>query len=228
MDCAPSLVYGLAMEQTRDYWRLCSSCRQQISFGDSYYACSVSTCNRKRTFLSFCSVPCFQEHVPVLRHRDAWAEEKRAPSFEQWKAEQEQPHRPAAEPDGERAIAAGPVVYRRAGAETKGSQSTGAGAGAGAGGNPVERLVALNESDLPRDVLIVASKLKQYIRARSGMNTSDGVMKALSDIVRHLCDQAIRNAAADERKTVMDRDFSTDKLELDRPLRIRRRNRYAE
>ena len=110
-------------------------------------------------------------------------------------------------------IAAAPVVRRRAGLETTGSQSD----GAGAGGNPVERLVALNENDLPRDILIVASQLKQYIRARFGMNTSDGVMTALSDIVRHLYDQAIRNAAADERKTVMDRDFATDKLKLDRP-----------
>jgi histone H3/H4 len=66
--------------------------------------------------------------------------------------------------------------------------------------------VALSEG-VPRDVLIVASKLKAYIRARSGLNTSDGVIDALSDIVRELCDAAIGKAAADGRKTVMDRDF---------------------
>jgi len=56
-------------------------------------------------------------------------------------------------------------------------------------------------------VLVVASKLKAYVRARSGMNTSDGVMEALSAFLRALCDDAIRKAGADGRKTVMDRDF---------------------
>ena len=53
----------------------------------------------------------------------------------------------------------------------------------------------------------VASKLKAYIRARSGMKTSDAVLARLSDLVRGLCDEAIATAGADNRKTVMDRDF---------------------
>lgn len=57
------------------------------------------------------------------------------------------------------------------------------------------------------DILVVASKLKSYIRAKSGMNTSGAVMPALSSKVRSLCDQAIENAKRDGRKTVMDRDF---------------------
>ena len=64
----------------------------------------------------------------------------------------------------------------------------------------------MNE-DVPRDVLVVASKLKAYIRARSGMKTSDAVMARLSDLVRELCDDAIATAGSDDRKTVMDRDF---------------------
>jgi len=60
---------------------------------------------------------------------------------------------------------------------------------------------------IPEDVLVVASKLKAYIRARSGMNTSDGVLPALSRILRDLCDEAIERAHADGRKTVMDRDL---------------------
>ena len=64
----------------------------------------------------------------------------------------------------------------------------------------------LNDA-VPDDILIVASKLKQYIKSRSGMNTSDGVMTTLSDRVRTLCDEAIREAGRDDRKTVMDRDF---------------------
>ena len=61
--------------------------------------------------------------------------------------------------------------------------------------------------DLPRDTLIVASKLKQYVKARSGINCSDRVLGPLSDAVRRLCDEAIEKAIADERKTLLDRDF---------------------
>jgi len=61
--------------------------------------------------------------------------------------------------------------------------------------------------DVPHDVLLVVSKMKAYIKARSGMNTSASVNEALSDLVRGLCDDAIQVAAADERKTVMGRDF---------------------
>jgi histone H3/H4 len=64
----------------------------------------------------------------------------------------------------------------------------------------------LDLKDAPQDVLVVASKVKKYIKARSGMNTSDAVVQALSDRVRALCDDAIRNAGGDGRKTVMDRD----------------------
>ncbi len=60
---------------------------------------------------------------------------------------------------------------------------------------------------IPRDILIVASKLKDYIRARAGMNTSGNVMEILSEIVRRKCDEAVDNARAEGRKTVMDRDF---------------------
>ena len=58
-----------------------------------------------------------------------------------------------------------------------------------------------------QEVLIVASKVKAYIKAKSGMNTSASVMSVLSDRIRLLCDRAIEIAGADGRKTVMDRDF---------------------
>lgn len=57
------------------------------------------------------------------------------------------------------------------------------------------------------EVLVVASKLKNYIRAKSGMNTSAAVMDALSGKIRELCDRAIETARGEGRKTVMDRDF---------------------
>lgn len=58
------------------------------------------------------------------------------------------------------------------------------------------------------EVLVVASKLKNYIKAKSGMNTSAAVMAVLSERVRQLCDQAVDRAKSEGRKTVMDRDFA--------------------
>ncbi|MBM4370802.1 MAG: hypothetical protein FJ098_04065 [Deltaproteobacteria bacterium] len=60
-------------------WKRCSTCRNPIPPGARYWVCSVSTCNRKRTGLFFCSPPCWDAHVPLMNHRDAWAEERRAP-----------------------------------------------------------------------------------------------------------------------------------------------------
>ncbi len=57
------------------------------------------------------------------------------------------------------------------------------------------------------EVLIVSSKVKAYIKSKSGMNTSASVIEALSGKVRELCDQAVENAKGAKRKTVMDKDF---------------------
>ena len=58
-----------------------------------------------------------------------------------------------------------------------------------------------------QEVLIVATKLKHYIRDKSGMNTSGAVIQVLSEKIRQLCDLAMENAKKEGRKTVMDRDF---------------------
>ena len=65
----------------------------------------------------------------------------------------------------------------------------------------------MNNSHGEKEILVVVSKLKKYIRSVSGMNTAGNVVPALSDTIRHLCDQAIEKAKTDGRKTVMDRDF---------------------
>jgi histone H3/H4 len=59
-----------------------------------------------------------------------------------------------------------------------------------------------------QEVLVVVSKLKSYIKEKSGMNTSGGAAAVISDAVRRMCDEAIERARSDGRKTVMDRDFS--------------------
>lgn len=60
-----------------------------------------------------------------------------------------------------------------------------------------------------KEILVVVSKLKNYIREKSSMNTSGGVAEVLSERIRQLCDRAIENARQDGRKTVMDRDLPT-------------------
>jgi hypothetical protein len=155
-------------------FKVCSTCKRSIAFGQDYFACSVSTCNRKRIGLFFCSVSCWDAHLPEARHRDAWAEPQVAPTQAEWQRQREAEEAPA-----------------EAEAEAPRRRIVGATAG----------------DDLPKDVLVVVSKLKAYVRARSGMNTSDSVTGPLSEHLRRLCNEAIRNAARDGRKTVLDRDF---------------------
>jgi len=64
-----------------------------------------------------------------------------------------------------------------------------------------------SKSATPQEVLVIASRLKEYIQAKGDMNTSASVMDVLSSQLRILCDRAMDNARADGRKTVMDRDF---------------------
>jgi hypothetical protein len=176
------------MTEVPGHWRQCSSCRTPIAFDGAYYACSISTCNRGRTALYFCSLACWEAHLPMMRHRDAWAEEARAPTREAWeRAQQDQT------PDDASTVGT-PVAARRI--VTQGIDPIDASAGT-------------------EDVLVVVSKLKHYVRARSGMSTSDGVIAVLSDHLRRLCSEAIRNAGRDGRRTVMERDF----LPLVRPPR---------
>ncbi len=173
------------MANEPQFWRRCSSCKKEITFGQIYWVCNVSTCNRKRTGTVFCTVSCWEAHVPIMRHRESWAEERRSPTQQSWQKEQ--------------AAAAAPAATSRPAKRTLVRPSASGGAAPAAG--------SAQAQELPRDILIVTSKLKQYIRAASGMNTSDPVMAKLSEHVRALCDQAIREARRSERKTVMDRDF---------------------
>lgn len=153
-------------------WRRCSACKQPIDPGATYWVCSVSTCNRKRTGLAFCSVSCWEVHLPGANHREAWALERKAPLQSEEPAVADAP----AKGGGRRRL------VRPAPAP---SQQT-------------------NDS---AEILIVASRLKEYIRSRSGFNTSDRVLEPLSEIVRRVAEDAIRNARSEGRMTVLDRDI---------------------
>ncbi|MCK5689358.1 hypothetical protein KAI87_08815 [Myxococcota bacterium] len=171
----------------KDSWRPCSNCKTPISLGSKYWVCSVSTCNRKRGSLVFCSVNCWDAHVPLMGHRSAWAEERWAPATK--------------EPDLAKGTEEKPNSRRiMMGAAPK---ATGGRSSEFGRGDDDDALSARP----PDEILIVASKVKAYIKARSGMNTSAGVMEELSDKVRALCDEAMIHAQKNERKTVLDRDF---------------------
>ena len=46
-------------------------CKQTIASEEPRYRCSVSACNAGRMKLRFCSVACFERHIPTARHRKA-------------------------------------------------------------------------------------------------------------------------------------------------------------
>ncbi len=162
-------------------WKPCSVCKKPVGYGQDYWACNVSTCNRKRTALVFCSVSCWDVHLPGANHREAWAVEKVAPSGPE----------PAAAAPATAPTAAAERPRRRIVPSTPASPD----AGGGSTGTAKD------------EILVVASRLKDYVRARSGYNTSDQVLAPLSDILRRVADEAIENARRDGRQTVLDRDI---------------------
>jgi hypothetical protein len=133
----------------------------------------------------FCTVSCWDSHLGVVRHRESWALERRAPSAAEWEREQQ-------------AAANAPAM-------------TSSSAGASPSERSPRRVLPAPEPRKPDpiedDVLVVMSKLKNYVRARSGFSTSDRVAAPLSEALRALCDRAIDKARAEGRKTVLDRDF---------------------
>lgn len=162
-------------------WRNCNVCKSPIAYGATYWVCSVSTCNQKRTRLHFCTVSCWDAHLPGARHRTAWAEEETAPRGPEANRATDHSAKPPAKKPGPRA-------------------------------KPVAQSARPQDPDSApaKELLIVASRLKDYIRQRSGMNTSERVLGPLSDAVREICDGAIEHARRAERQTVLDRDVPSE------------------
>ncbi|MEE2674660.1 MAG: hypothetical protein VX466_12745 [Myxococcota bacterium] len=167
-----------------DSWRKCSACKNPIAYDATYFTCSVSTCNRKRTALQFCTVSCWEVHLPVARHRESWADEQTAPS----RAEAARAARAAA-------ATPEPRKPRRILPESKPAAATDSAA----------------PGQAPKEIRIVGTRLKDYVRAISGFNTSDRALEPLSEIVREAAGEAVRNARAEGRKTVLDRDVDPDR-----------------
>ncbi len=57
-----------------------------------------------------------------------------------------------------------------------------------------------------KEVLVVGSKVKAYIKSKAELKCSAGVIEALSEKVRTILDEAIEKTIADKRKTVQERD----------------------
>ncbi len=164
-----TIVQEGSMADEQGYWRKCSVCKKEIPFNSIYQVCSVSTCRKS----VYCSVTCWDTHVPIMNHKESWAEEKRSPTKEKFFGEESR------------------APQRRIVVSGSKSSSTSSSTG----------------SDIPQDILIVVSKLKAYMKAKHDMNTSGNVTDKLSQLVRFLCDDAVENARAEGRKTLMDRDF---------------------
>src|SRR5688572_22346912 len=160
------------------FFRRCSSCKKPILLGAKYFICSVTTCQRVRSPIQFCSPDCFEVHNEIERHKDGWALEQKAPM----QADPEPPP-PAARP---------PSNAPPSAASKPATTSS-------------KTIVRTQESTMSEDeTLIVVSRVKDFIKQSSGgMNTSEQIVGVLTDTVRKLCDEGIENAKKGGRKTVM-------------------------
>jgi hypothetical protein len=180
--------------QNDTFWRKCSSCKKEINLKAKYYECSVSTCTGQRTGYVFCSVMCWERHLPGAKHRNAGAIEKQAPNH-------------ASQTDSATENKSNDVFGSISNQEVNSAHAEASGPRRVLVQNIKSTASAPAIKALSQEVLVVVSKLKQYIRDQSEMNTSEDVNQKLSDFIRIQCDRAIESAKADGRKTVMARDF---------------------
>ena len=139
--------------------------------------------------MAFCTVSCWEVHLPTANHREAWAIEEAAPASGSY----------VEDTNRETAAARRAPVRRRSPSPAPKTNE------------PQQGVTKSSEPDpkaeaMEKEILVVVSRMKEYIRWKSGFNTSDRAAGPLSDIVRKACDEAIRVAERDERKTVLDRD----------------------
>lgn len=163
-------------------WKRCSTCKKELPYSSKFYECSVSTCKHKRKGFQFCSVQCWDAHLGFMNHREAWAEEKTAPAFQESSAQ-----------GGEEEVR----VPRKTIIAPKIS-------GESSAARPLQKTTG----SLPKtDTLVVVSKVKQLIKEQSDFNTSQCAIDALTKKVVEESLKAIEAAKQSGRKTVMGRDF---------------------
>lgn len=176
---------------TNTFWKKCSSCKKEISLGQDYYQCSVSTCKHPRKGFQFCSVPCWDAHLAYANHKESWAEEKKAPLKLDDNISKTVVKKPEVYREKQRTVVSD-VIKRSASDSTVSSLSS---------SSHLEKL-----NSVKTDTLVVVSKVKQLVKDQSDFNTSQCFIDALTKKVVIEVLKAIDNAQASERKTVMGRD----------------------
>ncbi len=168
--------------ETANYWKKCSVCKKEIGFNAPYQVCSVSTCQSKRTGLTFCSVECWDSHLGFANHRSSFAEERRSPSQQAYQQEVAAERANPTLPREEDKPAARRIIAR-------------------------SEAPAPAPGKIQTDTLVVVSKVKKLIKEQSGYNTSQCAIDALTEKVIEECLKGITEARQAERKTVMGRDI---------------------
>lgn len=173
------------------FWRRCSNCKSEIGLGAKYWICSVSTCQRVRASIQFCKPDCWAVHNEIENHRDGWAVEKLAPR--------------SAEP-------APPAPPSPSSASPRPSTPPSASRASPATASPA----TADGSDL----LVVASRFKEFLSDTHGLRCSDEVFPVLSEHLRRLARESIETARRAGRKTVLDRDVPRPAAEGDVPVLV--------
>lgn len=174
----------------QSYWRRCSNCKSEIALGAKYWICSVTTCQRVRAPMQYCKPDCWAVHNEIENHRDGWAVEKIAPKS-------------AAPP-----VASAPARAQSTAAAPR--PSTPRAASTPATAPPVDG----------SEILVVASRFKEFLADTHGMRCSDDVFPILSEHLRRLARESIETARRAGRKTLLDRDVPRPAAEGDVPALV--------
>jgi len=165
-------------------YRKCSVCKKEIYQGHKFQECELSSCKKH----GFCSVNCWNMHNEVLNHRQAGAIEMVAPHYTHSSLQDSVQD---STQDNVGSTNAKVTMPRKILVTAKSVV-------------PTETNMESRGED---EILIVASKLKDYIKSKFDLNTSQQVLNVLSDEVRRSVDRAAVRAKSEGRKTLMDRDF---------------------
>lgn len=165
-------------------WKKCNTCKKDIPLRSQYYRCSVSTCRSKHTGFVFCSVSCWDAHIGFYNHRNAYAEEETAPATLEIALPQS-----AGMPQAQ-SLTKGDVVTEE---------------------NENKKTIVFRAptaaDQVEVETLVVVSKVKKLVQDRSGMNSSQCFIDALTRKVVEQTLKGIERAKVDGRKTVMGRDL---------------------
>lgn len=170
---------------TMDVWKKCNTCKKEILLRSQYYRCSVSTCRSKHTGFVFCSVSCWDAHIGFYNHRNAYAEEEMAPASLETALSQE----PAALLPEQSSKKEDVVTEENDNKKT------------------IVFRAPTTADQVEVETLVVVSKVKKLVQERSGMNSSQCFVDALTRKVVEQTLKGIERAKVAGRKTVMGRDL---------------------